>query len=165
MYRPFTKQWLYYNRPFNERVLQMPRIFPDSAAENLVICVSGIGARSGFSALMVNAIPNLHTLDTGQCFPLYLYDEDERAENPPDSRMDSLFADHAPVTPGRKKRYALTDEGLEHFRKSYPGIEISKEDVFYYVYGLLHSPDYRAKYADNLAKELPRIPCVPGVDR
>ena len=58
-----------------------------------------------------------------------------------------------------------TDEGLEHFRKAYPGIEMSKEDVFYYVYGLLHAPWYREKYADNLAKELPRIPCVPGVDR
>ena len=165
LYRPFSKQWLYFNRRFNEVVGQMPKIFPDSAAENLVICVSGIGARSGFSAFIADTLPCFDMVEKSQCFPLYLYDEDERAENPPDSRMDSLFADHAPVTPRRKKRYALTDEGLEHFRKSYPGIEISKEDVFYYVYGLLHSPDYRAKYADNLAKELPRIPCMPGVDR
>ena len=57
LYRPFTKQWLYFNRRFNEMVLQMPRIFPDEKAENLVICVSGIGARSGFSALMANALP------------------------------------------------------------------------------------------------------------
>ncbi|WP_035418726.1 type ISP restriction/modification enzyme, partial [Ferrovum myxofaciens] len=122
LYRPFTKQWLYYNRRFNERVYQMPRIFPDSAAENRVICVSGIGARSGFSALIVNALPNLHTLDTGQCFPLYLYDEGERVEEPVESRMDSLFGEsHQPVARSRTRRYALTDEGLAHFETAYPG--------------------------------------------
>jgi predicted helicase len=57
-------------------------------------------------------------------------------------------------------RDGITDEGLAHFRSVYPGEEISKEDVFYYVYGLLHSPDYRERYADTLRKELPRIPCV-----
>jgi predicted helicase len=166
LYRPFTKQWLYFNRRFNEMVYQMPRIFPDSTAENLVICVSGIGARSGFSALMVNAIPNLHTLDTGQCFPLYLYDDEERAEIPVESRMESLFGEsHQPVARSRTRRYALTDEGLAHFEAAYPGEVISKEDVFYYIYGLLHSLDYRDKYADNLAKELPRIPCVPGAEK
>src|SRR5690606_3118017 len=52
LYRPFTKQWLYYNRRFNEMVYQMPRIFPDTETMNKVISVSGIGARSGFSTLM-----------------------------------------------------------------------------------------------------------------
>ena len=61
---------------------------------------------------------------------------------------------------GYVRRDAITDEGLVHFQAAYPGEAISKEDVFYYVYGLLHSPDYRSRYADNLAKELPRIPCV-----
>jgi predicted helicase len=55
---------------------------------------------------------------------------------------------------------AITDEGLAHFQAAYPNEQISKEDLFYYVYGLLHSPDYRERYADNLTKELPRIPCV-----
>jgi predicted helicase len=49
---------------------------------------------------------------------------------------------------------------LAHFQAAYPHESISKEDVFYYVYGLLHSPDYRERYADNLSKELPRMPCV-----
>ena len=164
LYRPFTKQWLYYNRRFNEMVYQMPRIFPDAGAENLVICVSGIGARSGFSALIVDAIPNLHTLDTGQCFPLHLYDEAPEADQAGLQTTGDLFGAASPVKAERSKRYALTDEGLEHFRKSYPGAEMTKEDVFYYVYGLLHAPWYREKYADNLAKELPRIPCVPGID-
>ncbi len=164
LYRPFAKQWLYYNRTFNAYVNQMPKIFPDAGAENLVICVSGIGARSGFSAFMADSLPCLDMVEKGQCFPLYLYDEEQDAATE-ELRMDSLFGENSPVASGRKKRYALTDEGLEHFRKAYPGIEMSKEDVFYYVYGLLHAPWYREKYADNLAKELPRIPCVPGVDR
>lgn len=155
LYRPYTKQWLYYSRTFNEMVYQMPRIFPDAAAENRVICVSGIGARSGFSALMADALVNLHTLDTGQCFPLYLYDEEAEASA---GAQGEMFAEDPP--PQRARRDALTDEGLAHCRAAYPGEAISKEDVFYYVYGLLHSPAYREKYADNLAKELPRIPCV-----
>ncbi|WP_298128365.1 type ISP restriction/modification enzyme [Ferrovum sp.] len=161
LYRPFTKQWLYFNRRFNEMVYQMPRIFPDEKAENLVICVSGIGARSGFSALMANALPCLDIVEKSQCFPLYLYDDEARTEEPVGSRMESLFGDSPnPVPRPRTRRDAITNEGLGHFMMAYPGEVISKEDVFYYVYGLLHSPDYRERYADNLAKELPRIPCV-----
>jgi predicted helicase len=58
------------------------------------------------------------------------------------------------------RRDGITDAGLLHFQAAYPAETITKEDLFYYVYGLLHSPDYRERYADNLAKELPRIPCV-----
>ncbi len=167
LYRPFTKQWLYFNRRFNEMVYQMPRIFPDSTAKNLVIATTAIGSRNGFSCFISNSIIDLNCMEAGaQCFPLYLYYEDEQAEEPVESRMDSLFGESPqPVARSRTRRYALTDEGLAHFETAYPGEVISKEDVFYYLYGLLHSPDYRAKYADNLAKELPRIPCVPGVDR
>ncbi|WP_413626741.1 type ISP restriction/modification enzyme [Luteibacter sp. Lutesp34] len=71
-----------------------------------------------------------------------------------------MFTAPPATNPQHGRRDALTDEGLEHFRSAYPNETISKEDVFYYIYGLLHSPDYRARYADNLAKELPRIPCV-----
>lgn len=156
LYRPFTKQWLYFNRRFNEMVLQMPRIFPDAAAENLVICVSGIGARSGFSVLIADTLPCLDNIEKGQCFPLYLYGEQESEDEEP-SNAD-LFVGRAKT--GRQRRDALTNEGLAHFRTAYPGERISKEDVFYYVYGLLHSPDYRERYADNLSKELPRIPRV-----
>ena len=61
---------------------------------------------------------------------------------------------------GFRTRDGITDTGLKHFQDAYPGETITKEDLFYYVYGLLHSEDYRAKYADNLSKELPRIPRV-----
>ena len=153
LYRPFTKQWLYYNRRFNERVYQMPRIFPDAGVENRVICVAGVGARS-FSVLIADTLPCLDNIEKGQCFPLYLYDE------PQADPQDSLFDAAAPAHAERTRRSALTDAGLAHFQAAYPGETLGKEDVFYYVYGLLHSPEYRERYADNLAKELPRIPCV-----
>lgn len=160
LYRPYIKQWLYYSRTFNERVYQMPRIFPDAAAVNRLICVTGIGARSGFSALMVNALPNYDSMEKSQCFPLYLYDEE--AAEAYAGAQDDLFVTAPQPTPKLPRREALTNEGLEHFVAAYPGETISKEDIFYYVYGLLHSPDYRERFADNLSKELPRIPCVKG---
>lgn len=158
LYRPFNKQWLYYNRRLNEMVLQMPRIFPDAKAKNRLICLTGLGESSGFSCLISDAIPNFHFIAGSQCFPLYLYDDASTAEDgtsPVDMFGSSKEAKHE-----QGRHDALTDEGVEHFRAAYPGEAISKEDVFYYVYGLLHSPDYRARYADNLAKELPHIPCV-----
>lgn len=75
MYRPFNKQWLYFDRSLIERVLQMPKLFPKPGIENTVISVTGVGASKGFSALIVSVIPNLHLHDTGQCFPLYVYEE------------------------------------------------------------------------------------------
>ncbi|RAU44858.1 MULTISPECIES: type ISP restriction/modification enzyme [unclassified Pseudomonas] len=154
LYRPFTKQWLYFNRRFNERVYQMPRIFPDGAADNLVIGVSAAGEKVAFSALISRHVPSLHFVDIegSQCFPLYLYDETAQA-----SKKD-LFSE--PTEAGLRHRDAITDAGLAHFNTAYPGEQISKEDLFYYVYGILHSPDYRERYADNLSKELPRIPAV-----
>lgn len=162
LYRPFTKQWLYFNRTFNEMVLQMPRIFPEAGGENLVICVAGVGAKHSFCALIANALPNLGMVDIGvtQCFPLYLYDEE--AQEQASSATPDMFAAPATGNKQRPRRDAITDAGLEHFLEAYPGEAITKEDLFYYVYGLLHSPDYRERFADNLSKELPRIPCVKG---
>jgi predicted helicase len=156
LYRPFTKQWLYFDRRFNEMVYQMPRIFPDPKSDNRVICVPARD-ESGFSALMADHIPDLN-LAPGkggyQCFPLYLYDAPAKT----DVSKPGLFVDATTTKPAR--RDAITDDGLAHFQAAYPGESISKEDLFYYVYGLLHAPDYRERYGDNLAKELPRIPCV-----
>ena len=89
---------------------------------------------------------------TGQCYPLFVYEVSSEDDG-------DLFSDgKTPV--GYRKRDGITDSGLGHFKAAYPGEEITKENVFYYVYGLLHSEDYRTRYADNLSKELPRIPCV-----
>jgi predicted helicase len=156
LYRPFTRQWLYFSRTFNEMIYQMPRIFPDAAATNRVIQVSGVGARSGFSALMAKSSPNFDTVEKGQCFPRYLYDGE--AEPSGDDPQGGLFA-AAPAAHGGR-RDAITDAGLARFQAAYPGDTITKDDLFHYVYGLLHSEDYRARFADNLSKQLPRIPAV-----
>lgn len=159
IYRPFTKQWLYYNRRFNERTYQMPRVFPDGRHQNLVICVNGVGAQKEFSALIVDHLPDLHMMQTGQCFPLYLY-EDSDGEQTVTASQGALFGREVVEPKLRKRKDAITTEGMVHFQSAYPGENITREDLFYYVYGLLHSPDYRERFADNLGKELPRIPCV-----
>ncbi|MFZ1840012.1 MAG: type ISP restriction/modification enzyme, partial [Dokdonella sp.] len=87
----------------------------------------------------------------------YLYDE---ATNADDAPAPGLFDQPKDKASAPARRDAITDAGLVHFQSAYPGEKITKEDLFYYVYGLLHSPDYRERYADNLAKELPRIPRV-----
>ncbi|MCU1766479.1 DEAD/DEAH box helicase family protein [Pseudomonas protegens] len=154
LYRPFTKQHGYFDRMLNAYVNQLPRMFPESDSENLVIGVSGSGEKVPFSALISNHVPSLHCMDIegSQCFPLYLYDEAAQTSK------DDLFAE--PVEGGLRRRDAITDAGLAHFQAAYPSEQISKEDLFYYVYGILHSPDYRERFADNLSKELPRIPAV-----
>ena len=159
LYRPFTKSLLYFDRSLNEYVYKLPLIFPRKDINNIVICTSGIGARKGFSVLISNMIPDLSTLDSTQCFPLYLYEKEEtQAVN-----SDDLFtnqSEKSTACEGYQRRDAITDEALAHFKATYPNEDFSKEDMFYYIYGLLHSEEYREKYADNLSKQLPRIPCV-----
>ena len=152
LYRPFCMQQFYGEPLFIHRYGKMRRLFPDAAAQNRVIQVSGIGARAGFSALMTDAVPNLHTIDTGQCFPLYLYE----AAKPQGGLFDSDTETDHELT----RRAAITDAGLEYFRAAYPGEVIRKQDLFHYIYGLLHAPDYRTRFKNNLAKALPRIPPV-----
>jgi predicted helicase len=151
LYRPFTKQWHYAEKRINLRLYQMPRIFPTPLVVNLVIQVSGVGARN-FSALIADSTTCLDNVEKGQNYPLYVYGEDFQ------SSEDGLFA--APSNVGLRRRDAITDFGLAHFTSAYLGETIGKEDLFYYVYGILHSPDYRERYADNLSMELPRIPRV-----
>lgn len=97
-----------------------------------------------------------------QYFPLYIYDRVDDAVSV-DGDQYHLFVANAKTKPKKSntvKRHGITDEGLKHFRTAYPTEEISKDDIFYYVYGILHSADYRERYADNLGKELPRMPRV-----
>lgn len=158
LYRPFTKEWLYYDGMFNHRVGKMPEIFPDYNATNRAIMVKLRWSGDGYFAVMVDSIPGLQADGGAQNFPLYLY---EKATAKPTSKQGSLLDAAKPANePQYTRQDAITDEGLKHFQNAYPGENISKEDIFYYVYGLLHSEDYRTRYADNLSKELPRIPCV-----
>lgn len=167
IYRPYSKQWCYYSNGVNAYINKIPSIFPNKKLWNKVIYISGLG-NSGkeFSALIVDVIPDLNMQHSGgQGFPLKLYEK--VAPNTPTGQtpQGSLFND-APqqglfdAPPEYVERDGITDEGLAHFQDYYPNEKITKEDLFYYIYGLLHSEDYKTRYADNLTKELPRIPRV-----
>ena len=140
-YRPFTKKFVFFDRIANEEVYALPKIFPNAGteSENRMIVVSDIGFRSPFfNALMCDRIADLHLAaasDSHQCLPFFIYDED-----------------------GTNRRENITDWALDQFRAHYKDAEISKWDIFHYVYGVLHQPSYREKFADNLKLELPRIP-------
>ena len=160
-YRPYTTQWFYYDRMFNENQYLIRQIFPNGNDENLIFCLSGAGSRSGFSILMSSKLPDLEIIEKSQCFPLYLY---EKAEDDSIEFGDGgdLFSAQPEIKSenGYTRKDGISDAGLAHFKHAYPDETLSKVDIFYYVYGLLHSQDYRDRYADNLSKELPRIPCV-----
>lgn len=156
MYRPYFKQALYQDRILNHRVYQMPRLFPTSNHRNLVICVSGIGASKDFSTLITDCIPDLQLQFNGQCVPLYWYD---------DSTADiaDLFSAQQSDADRYVRRDGVTDWILSTARKQY-GSRVTKEDIFYYVYGILHAPDYRTTFAADLKKSLPRLPLVESPD-
>jgi predicted helicase len=155
MYRPFTKQWLYFNRDCNEYVFLTPKLFPTDAHKNVVISCIGVAERKGFSVLVTDLIPNLHFLDSGQCFPLYWYEKPDESAKP---QGEMFGAAGTPDADGYIRRDAITDWALEQFRTHYQDDAIGKEDLFWYVYGILHSPEYKQRFAANLKKMLPRIP-------
>ena len=148
MYRPFCNQAYYYNKDLNNRLYQIPKIFPNQNLENLVIYVTGIGASKDFSALIIDVIPNLHLHDTGQCFPLYTYEKQ--------SELGSLFA--TATTEQYTKKENIPDSILKEYQQKYQDKTITKSDIFYYIYGVLHSPEYKQRFASDLKKMLPRIP-------
>ncbi|MDI6621252.1 hypothetical protein QMA48_07250 [Acinetobacter junii] len=162
MYRPFYKLWLYYDKNLNERRYLMPKLFPTEVTDNVVMYLSGSGnSGKDFSVLIVDQIPDLNMQHSGgQGFPLYLYEE---VINDKKVGSSDLFDNSLDLTVSEtkyKRKDGISDEGLQHFQAAYPNEQITKEDIFYYTYGLLHSEEYRERYADNLTKELPRIPCV-----
>ncbi len=152
VYRPFCRQKLYFNGDFNERAGKLLKIFPKVGLGNIAFCVTGVGAGKDFSALITDCIPNLHMHDTGQCFPFYLYEKDE----PQDGELISTEQE-GELIEGYRRKSAITDAILTDFRAAYEK-KIMKEDIFYYVYGILHSPEYRTRFASDLKKMLPRIP-------
>ncbi len=154
LYRPFCRQQLYYHRPFIERPGLWKQIFPTPQHKNLCICVSGLGGTKDFSALISDRIPSLDLLEKTQCFPLYWYEE---------NKQRNLFNEYK----GERwiQHDGITDWFLAQVRSRFGGTKkLSKADIFYYVYGLLHSPDYRTRFADDLRKSLPRIPIVERVE-
>ncbi len=151
MYRPFCKQWMYFDRNFNERVYQIPRIFPKPGLVNKVISVMGRGEGEDFSVLMTDHLPNLHFIPSGQCFPLYRYEQVQASG----IERFTNGKEHPKIE--FRRLDAISDQSLEDFR-SVGSDDITKEDIFHYIYGILHSPDFQAKYKSDLAKSLPRVP-------
>lgn len=153
LYRPFVKQNLYLSRQLNEVVYQQPNILPNNNTENLMIFVTGIGASKEFSVLMSNAIVNLDTLEKSQALPLYYYEQ-----NTP--KQAGLFES----TDDYIQRDGISDYIIKLAKDQYIDGRIEKEDIFYYVYGLLHSPDYRREFTNDLKKMLPRLPLVDRLE-
>lgn len=157
LYRPFCKQALFWYNPLIERRYRIPFLYPHREAENLCICVSGIGVTKPFSCILTDTLPDLELIGKSQCFPLYWYEENKQEQ------ASDLFGN---ANASRyKRRDGVTDWMLREVRSRFSGARIlTKEDIFYYVYGLLHSTDYRERFADDLRKSLPRIPIVERVE-
>ena len=142
LYRPFTKTYLYFDRHFNSAVYRFPSIFPtrETEEENRVICVN-VSRERPFTCLMVNCLPNISITggfgSPSQCFPFYAYNED-----------------------GTNRRENITDWALQNFRAHYGDDTITKWDIFHSIYGILHHPAYRERYAADLKRDLPHIPFV-----
>jgi predicted helicase len=138
IYRPFTKLFLYFDPTANDRRLLQYLFFPSptNEKENRVICLSGISSNKPFHCLAVNYLPDFHLTADTQCFPYYTYAED-----------------------GTNRRENITDWALKQFQDRY-GSDVSKWDMFHYVYGLLHHPQYRERYKENLKRDLPHIPLL-----
>ncbi|GAA9062237.1 DEAD/DEAH box helicase family protein [Helicobacter pylori] len=132
MYRPFNKQWLYFDKNLNKRQYQLPKIFPDKDAQNVVIN-TGVGSGKNFSALVSDCISDCSLVSPNQAYPLYYYDGLGNRIN------------------------AISGYALNLFRKHYEDNSIAEEEIFYYIYAILHHKGYLEKYKNSLTKEDPRI--------
>ncbi len=152
-YRPFCKQNMYFDKNFNAMLYQNKKLFPTPNHSNIVFSVNGLGATVPFSTLAISNISDLGLISAGQCFPLYFYEEN-------DTIQKGLFDEGNNLDYIR--RDAISDFILERAKKIY-GKNVSKEDIFFYVYGFLHSKEYRETFANDLKKMLPRLPLVEDV--
>lgn len=141
LYRPFTRQFLYFNSIMTHRQGIFPIIFgtPACEVENKVIVLTNLGAEKPFMTLAANHIADYHLVGAGAvalCFPYYTYSED-----------------------GSNRRENITDWALSQFQAKYSP-EVTKWDIFHYVYAMLHHSQYRERYAENLKRDLPHIPLL-----
>ncbi len=132
MYRPFNKQWLYFDKDLNEEQSQLPKIFPNKDAQNVVIN-TGVGNGKNFSTLVSDCISSNDLILHNQAYPLYYYDD------------------------LGNRHYAISGYALNLFRKHYKDNSIAEEEIFYYIYAILHHKGYLEKYKNSLTKEDPRI--------
>ena len=153
LYRPFFKQNLYYGEKMIHRRGQMGDLFPEENLKNIVISVTGVGSSKDFSCVVSEIMPDIQLQMNNQCLPLYYYEERQK-QSPGlfDAAGESEYI----------RRDGVSDFILERATKQY-GKTVNKEDIFYYVYGFLHSPEYRTLFANDLKKMLPRLPLVEDV--
>lgn len=150
VYRPFCKANLYRGEVLIHRRGQMDEFFPHGNEDNLLICVKGIGDEKELSPFITNRIPDASlSIKKAQCFPLYWYEA---------AAQGSLFGENL------QRRDGVTDFILTRAQNQYGG-GVTREDVFYYVYGFLHLPSYRERFANELKKSLPRIILVDDVKK
>lgn len=155
MYRPFVKKHCSFKAEIIESPSKWSSIFPEKSTENYVICISGIGSKKGFSALITSTIQDYQTLFNAQCFPMYVFEKVEHSTSVQLS-FDSMEEGES-VTWNRHS--AISDAVLDKFVSIY-GNRVSKEDIFYYIYAVLQTPAYVSEYGENLSKEIPRIPML-----
>ncbi|GAA9638117.1 hypothetical protein HpVa149_12240 [Helicobacter pylori] len=132
LYRPFNKQYFYYERELSWSFYLMKKIFPNKDAQNVVIN-TGVGNGKNFSALASDCISSYSLISNNQAYPLYYYDD------------------------LGNRHYAISGYALNLFRKHYKDNSIAEEEIFYYIYAILHHKGYLEKYKNSLAKEDPRI--------
>jgi predicted helicase len=150
MYRPFYKQNFYFDRRLNEVIGLNKKVYPNSSLRNKTICVMGPGANKKFSVIATDVVPNFHLVDTGQTFPMYHYAKEE---------TDTGMLEFEEGGDGFTRYESISDIAKVRFENSL-GEKVSKEDIFYYIYGLLHSSQYTETFKNDLKKMLPRIPIV-----
>jgi len=145
-FRPFVRQHHYFDRIYNQMVYQMPKFYRRDSPSPRVIVASGVGSSSGFSCFMTDKVPNLHAVENGQCFPEFWYD---------DPQATGGMFDNLPSEPQRRE--GVSNWAAKQFSQVI-GAAVDRETIFFYVYGILHSEQFREAYEDNLVKERPRIP-------
>ena len=149
-YRPFIATHCYADYTFSQRPAQMRVIFPDDTAENRAICVPGVGSTKPFSALVVDTMPDLELISKSQCFPRYRYRQ-------PTELQGELLG----IGLELERIDNIADTALRQIQAHYCDNSVTKDAIFDYVYGILHNPGYRERFANDLTKELPRIPFAP----
>ncbi|MGN6687464.1 MAG: DEAD/DEAH box helicase [Actinomycetales bacterium] len=157
MYRPFTKQWVYSDRRWNNTVYQLPRMFPTPEHDNIGFYLVGTGSAVPFSGVALDVLPDLHVTGAGSNGQFYSRWTWQRVGDDGTLDFDEPGGD---VVDGYSRVDNITDAALDRFTAAYPAAGLTKDDVFYYCYGLLHSTDYRSRYAADLKRALPRIPLV-----
>ncbi|HCW07857.1 MAG TPA: hypothetical protein DGG95_10900 [Cytophagales bacterium] len=153
LYRPFTKANLYYDKSLIERPGLSSKLFPTKNIGNIAICITGVGSSKPFSILITSLISNLDTIEKCQIFPMYYYEENK-------SIQKGMF--DTDESQKYIRRDAISDFILERAKTQY-GKNVTREDIFYYVYGFLHSNEYRETFTNDLKKMLPRLPLVEDV--